>query len=112
MLIHVLAEMCTYASFFKINEFHIHASDNLWIPSLLYGPDWRSLYSGFRFKPPQDSPVAGLVPHRNESWSFTRFAALQSHCARRGVTIVPEIDTPGHSLVVSVASPADVERDT
>ncbi|KAF8551069.1 glycoside hydrolase family 20 protein [Imleria badia] len=96
-----LAELCTYASFFKINEFHIHASDNLWIPSLLYGPDWRSLYSGFRFKPPRDSPVAGLVPHRNESWSSTRFVNLQSHCARRGVTIVPEIDTPGHSLVIS-----------
>ena len=100
-LIHVLAEICTYASFFKINEFHIHASDNLWIPSLLYGPDWRSLYSGFRFKPPVDSPVAGLVPHRNESWSSTHFAALQSHCAQRGLTIVPEIDTPGHSLAVS-----------
>lgn len=101
VLIHVLAEICTYASFFKINEFHIHASDDLWIPSLLYGPDWRSLYSGFRFKPPRDSPVAGLVPHRNESWSSTRFGDLQSHCARRGVTIVPEIDTPGHSLVIS-----------
>ena len=96
-----LAEICTYASFFKINEFHIHASDNLWIPSLLYGPDWRSLYSRFRFQPPQDSPIAGLVPHRNESWNSTQFSDLQSHCARRGVTIVPEIDTPGHSLVIS-----------
>ncbi|KAG6372557.1 glycoside hydrolase family 20 protein [Boletus reticuloceps] len=96
-----LAEVCTYASFFKINEFHIHASDNLWIPSLLYGPDWRSLYSGFRFEPPQDSPIAGLVPYRNESWSSTSFADLQTHCAQRGVTIVPEIDTPGHSLVIS-----------
>ncbi|KAG9312512.1 glycoside hydrolase family 20 protein [Chiua virens] len=79
-----LAELCTYASFFKINEFHLHASDNLWIPSLLYGPEWRSLYSGFRFQPPRDSSVSSLVPYRNESWSFTEFVDLQSHCARRG----------------------------
>ena len=97
----VSADICTYASFFKINEFHLHASDNLWIPSLLYGPEWRSQYSGFRFEPPQGSPVFGLVPRRNESWSSARFADLQSHCARRGVTIVPEIDTPAHSLVIS-----------
>ena len=97
----VSADICTYASFFKINEFHLHASDNLWIPSLLYGLEWRSLYSGFWFEPPQGSPVFGLVPHRNESWSSARFADLQSHCARRGVTIVPEIDTPAHSLVIS-----------
>lgn len=101
LLMDVLGEICTYASFFKINEFHLHASDNLWIPSLLYGSDWRSLYSGFRFEPLRDSLVAGLVPHRNESWSATRFADLQSHCTRHGVTIVPEIDTPGHSLVIS-----------
>ncbi|KAG8215740.1 glycoside hydrolase family 20 protein [Butyriboletus roseoflavus] len=107
-----LAEICTYASFFKINEFHIHASDNLWIPSLLYGLDWRSLYSGFRFKPPRDSPVAGLVPHRNESWSFNRFADLQSHCAQRGLTIVPEIDTPGHSLVISQWRPQLMRNGT
>lgn len=106
----ILAEICTYASFFKINEFHLHASDNLWIPSLLYGPGWRSLYSGFRFEPPQGSPVFGLVPHRNESWSFPRFADLQSHCARHGVTIVPEIDTPGHSLVISQWRPQLMQK--
>ncbi|KAF9240848.1 glycoside hydrolase family 20 protein [Melanogaster broomeanus] len=96
-----LADVCTYASFFKINEFHIHASDNLWIPSLLYGPDWHSLYSGFRFQPPQGSPVYGLGPYRNESWSYSDFTRMQTHCAQHGVTIVPEIDTPGHSLVIS-----------
>lgn len=101
LLMEIIAEVCTYASFFKINEFHIHASDEVWIPSLLYGTGWRSMYSGFRFEPPRDSPIAGLVPYRNESWSSARFADLQSHCARHGVTIVPEIDTPAHSLVIT-----------
>ncbi|EIW77952.1 glycoside hydrolase family 20 protein [Coniophora puteana RWD-64-598 SS2] len=101
-----LSDLCIYASFFKINEFHIHASDNLWIPQILYGLDWRTLYSGFRFQPPDGSPVYDLVPRRNECWSQTDFMQMQSTCAAHGVTIVPEIDTPGHSLVLSQWIPA------
>ncbi|KAF9221135.1 glycoside hydrolase family 20 protein [Gyrodon lividus] len=100
-----LADVCAYASFFKINELHIHVSDNLWIPSLLYGPDWHSLYSGFRFQPPPGSLVYGLVPYRNESWPYTDFARMQTRCAQYGVTVIPEIDTPGHSLVISQWQP-------
>lgn len=37
----------------------------------------------------------------NESWSQSDFTALQSSCAAHGVTIIPEIDTPGHSLAIS-----------
>ncbi|KAH7914925.1 glycoside hydrolase family 20 protein [Hygrophoropsis aurantiaca] len=100
-----LADLCTYASFWKVNEFHIHASDNLWIPQILYGTDWRTLYSGFRFQPPPGSPVYDLVPYRNESWSYAEFTAMQTKCAAHGVTLVPEIDTPGHSLVFSQWKP-------
>ncbi|KAH7886681.1 glycoside hydrolase superfamily [Phlebopus sp. FC_14] len=89
----------------NINEFHIHASDNLWIPEILYGPEWRTLYSSFRFQPPPDSSIYGLVPYRNESWPFADFSRLQSRCAQRGVTVIPEIDTPAHSLVISQWKP-------
>lgn len=98
-----LADLCIYASFFKLNELHLHASDNLWNPAFLYngGDSWRDLYAAFRFRPSLLSNIVGLVPRRNESWSREDFRDMQSTCLMHGVNIVPEIDTPGHSLVIT-----------
>ncbi|EIN08579.1 glycoside hydrolase [Punctularia strigosozonata HHB-11173 SS5] len=104
-----LTDLCIYASFFKINEFHIHASDNLWNPAFLYSPGdaWKEVYAGFRFQPENGSPVSGIVPSskRNETWTREEFTAVQTTCAEHGVTIIPEIDTPGHSLVITQWKP-------
>jgi len=103
-----LSELCIYASFFKINELHLHASDNLWNPDFLYGTGnegWRNLYAAFRFQPPSGSPIAGLVPRLNESWPQNDFEAFQQTCTNHGVTVIPEIDTPGHSLAISQWKP-------
>ncbi|KAJ4467635.1 glycoside hydrolase [Lentinula edodes] len=100
-----LADLCVYASFFKINEFHIHASDFFYDPSFLYGEDWRDLYTGFRFQPSEDSPIFNLVPELNESWTQTQFSTLQTTCSNHGVTLIPEIDTPAHSLVITKWKP-------
>ncbi|KAI0789523.1 glycoside hydrolase [Abortiporus biennis] len=109
-----LADLCTYASFFKLNEFHIHASDNLWNPSFLYGEGnegWKNLYAAFRFQPPLGSPLEGLVPpiRKNESWTKEEFLNMQESCAHHGVIVVPEIDTPGHSLVINQWKPELME---
>ncbi|KAF8996100.1 glycoside hydrolase superfamily [Cyathus striatus] len=95
LYLNLYSDLCKYASFFKIQSLHLHASDNLWNPSFLYGKDWRKLYSAFRFQPASGSPITGLVPLRNESWS------QEDH----GIDIVPEIDTPGHSLVITKWKP-------
>ncbi|KAJ7484729.1 glycoside hydrolase, partial [Mycena latifolia] len=100
-----LADMCIYASFFKIESLHLHASDNLWDQNFISGPDWRKLYSAFRFQPSVGSPIAGIIQLPNETWSKEDFTALQSTCSAHGVTIVPEIDTPGHSLAISKWKP-------
>ncbi|KAJ3711376.1 glycoside hydrolase family 20 protein [Lentinula raphanica] len=103
-----LADLCTYGSFFKLNEFHLHASDFIYNPAILYNSDntsWRSLYTGFRFQPPPSSPIFGLVPELNESWTKDQFNSLQTTCANHGVKIIPEIDTPAHSLVITKWKP-------
>lgn len=111
---HAPADLCIYASFFKLNEFHLHASDNLWNPAFLYGEGnegWKNLYAAFRFRPSPGSVVEGLVPsyRLNETWSQEDFLKMQDTCARHGVTVIPEIDTPGHSLVISQWKPELME---
>ncbi|OSX66804.1 glycoside hydrolase family 20 protein [Postia placenta MAD-698-R-SB12] len=103
-----LSELCIYASFFKLNEFHLHASDNLWNPDFLYGTGnegWKDLYAAFRFQPPPGSPIDGLVPRLNESWPENEFLMFQQTCSEHGVTVIPEIDTPGHSLAITQWKP-------
>ncbi|KAI0095157.1 glycoside hydrolase [Irpex rosettiformis] len=110
-----LADLCAYASFFKINEMHLHASDNLWDPVWLYGDgndNWKKLYAAFRFEPRSGSSLKGLVTRKNESWTRGDFLNMQESCAARGVTIVPEIDTPGHSLVITQWKPQLMELGT
>ncbi|KAJ3484576.1 hypothetical protein NLI96_g5560 [Meripilus lineatus] len=109
-----LADLCIYASFFKLNEFHLHASDNLWNPAFLYGEGnegWKNLYAAFRFRPSAGSKIEGLVPsyRLNETWTKADFIAMQDTCTHHGIRIVPEIDTPGHSLVISQWKPELME---
>ncbi|CAJ0555286.1 Ff.00g053510.m01.CDS01 [Fusarium sp. VM40] len=99
-----LKEMCSYASFFKMNEFHYHLSDNY---PLNRGKNdtWQDVYSHFSLLP-EDKDLRGILHGReNETLSKDDFADLQSHCASRGVTVIPEIEAPGHSLYLTKWKP-------
>ena len=92
---------------------HLHASDNLWNTAFLYGDGnegWKNLYAAFRFQPPTGSTLDGLVPRKNESWTKQDFLKMQRICANHGVAIIPEIDTPGHSLVINQWKPELMEN--
>ena len=92
--------MCSYLSFFKQNTFHVHLSDNLYNNVDRYSTE-RSmeLYAAFRLWS-DDSAVAGLNRRANESYTREQFDNVQTQCAQRGVTIIPEIEAPGHALVI------------
>ncbi|SCO88685.1 related to beta-N-hexosaminidase [Fusarium oxysporum] len=99
-----LKELCSYASFFKMNEFHYHLSDNY---PLNRGKNdsWRDVYSHFSLLP-GDKSLRGILHGReNETLSRDDFMELQSHCASRGVTVIPEIEAPGHSLYLTKWKP-------
>ena len=71
----------------------------------LYGVE-RQLDLYARFRPySEDSAVAGLNTHTNESYTRKDFDYMQRSCAARGVTIIPEIEAPGHALVISQWKP-------
>ncbi|OGM51316.1 beta-hexosaminidase [Aspergillus bombycis] len=96
-----LIEMCAFLSFFKQNVFHVHLSDNLYNNVDRYSAQQSmDLYAAFRLWS-DDPAVAGLNKRANESYTKEQFDNVQQQCARRGVTIIPEIEAPGHALVIS-----------
>ena len=105
-----LVEMCAYMSFFKQNTFHLHLSDNLYNNPSYSTQQSLDLYARFRLY--SDAPsVAGLSRFANESYSRRDFDDIQRACAARGVTIVPELEAPGHSLVITQWKPQIGDRD-
>ncbi|KAJ5368741.1 uncharacterized protein N7496_008501 [Penicillium cataractarum] len=100
-----LIEMCSYLSFFKQNEFHVHLSDNLFINYDTYttAEEW-ALYKSFRLLS-DDPAVAGLNQNENESYTKDQFDSVQRQCASRGVTIIPEIEAPAHALSITTWKP-------
>lgn len=95
-----LGELCAYMSFFKQNTLHLHLSDNLYNNVAIYSRE-RSLSLYARFRLWSDAAaLAGLNKHRNESYTRDEFDGVQAACAARGVTVIPEIEAPGHALVI------------
>lgn len=99
-----LKEMCSFMSFFKMNEFHYHLSDNY---PLNRGKNdtWQDVYSHFSLLPEDESLLGILHGRENETLSRDEFAEFQQHCASRGVTVIPEIEAPGHCLYLTKWKP-------
>lgn len=98
-----LKDLCSYASFFKMSEFHYHTSDNAPL-SRGHNETWSEVYAQFSLRP--ESPeLQGIVQRENETLTREDFEDLQSHCAQRGVTVIPEIEAPGHCLFVTKWKP-------
>ncbi|KAE8359143.1 glycoside hydrolase superfamily [Aspergillus caelatus] len=98
-----LKALCTYASFFKLSEFQYHTSDNYPL-SRGHNETWQDVYAQFSLRP--ESPeLQGIVQRPNETLSRADFEDLQRHCAQRGVTVIPEIEAPGHSLFITKWKP-------
>lgn len=94
-----LKDMCTFASFFKMSEFQYHLMDNY---PLNRGRNdtWQEVYHQFALMP-EDPELNGLIRMENETLSREDFTDLQQHCASRGITIIPEIEAPGHALAIT-----------
>ncbi|KAI1823952.1 putative beta-N-hexosaminidase [Xylaria intraflava] len=98
-----LKDLCTYASFFKMSEFHYHTSDNYPL-SRGHNDTWYEVYSQFSLRP-ESEDLQPLIQRRNETLTRADFEDLQQHCASRGITVIPEIEAPGHCLSVTKWKP-------
>jgi hexosaminidase len=99
-----LKELCTYASFFKMSEFHYHSSDNY---PLNRGRNetWQDVFSHFSLYPKENTELQGIIQRPNETLSRDDFEDFQQHCAQRGITVIPEIEAPGHALAITKWKP-------
>lgn len=99
-----LKDFCSYLSFFSINEFHYHLSDHY---PLNRGPinttedleGWKKVYSHFSLKSnntdeAKDQPALSKLANEKESLDYEEFMDFQSHCAEKGITVIPEIEAP------------------
>ncbi|KAA8895066.1 beta-N-hexosaminidase [Sphaerosporella brunnea] len=98
-----LKDLCTYASFFKLNEFQYHISDNYPL-NRGHNETWNKIYSQFSLYP-QNAALQGIITRKNETLSREEFEDFQTHCARRGITVIPEIEAPGHALSITKWKP-------
>lgn len=99
-----LKELCTYASFFKISEFHFHSSDNSPL-NRGHNETWNEVFSHFSLYPEENTELQGIIQRKNETLSRADFEDFQNHCAQRGVTVIPEIEAPGHALAITKWKP-------
>lgn len=107
-----LKQMTKQLAWFKLNDFQIHLNDNL-IPLEYYtnkGEDAMKAYSGFRLesnikKGGNDGKNQADLTSTDVWYSKSDFKEYIEHSAALGVNIVPEIDTPAHSLALTKVRP-------
>jgi hexosaminidase len=99
-----LKELCSYASFFKMSEFHYHSSDNYPL-NRGHNETWQDVFSHFSLHPESNLELQSIIQRPNETLSRADFEDFQQHCAQRGVTVIPEIEAPGHALAITKWKP-------
>lgn len=88
-----------FMSYYKMSNFHIHLNDNGF--KQYFGNDWDKTYSGFRL----ESETYPNLASKDGHYTKKEFIELQKKALRYGVTIIPEIDVPAHSLAIVKAVP-------
>lgn len=83
---------------FKINTFHWHLTEN---------QAWRFEMKGY----PQLTSDASMTRFPGKFYTQEQCSALARYAAERGVTVIPEIDMPGHSEAFTRAMGYSMQTD-
>ncbi|RFU82716.1 beta-N-acetylhexosaminidase [Streptomyces triticagri] len=87
-----LRRLIDLAALYKLNAVHLHLTDN---------EGWRLEIPGF----PGLTPAPDTADARRTYYTLTEYRDLQEYAARRHITLVPEIDLPGHCATLRAAVP-------
>ncbi|KAJ2146336.1 hypothetical protein IW142_002161 [Coemansia sp. RSA 564] len=106
-----LHEYATLSSFYKFNTLHHHYNDNpgMQVKSLM--PDWQTKYAGFRLR--TENPEYSMYASNDTSYTKQDMREFQDFIKARGLDLIPEIDTPAHSLCFTKFHPNwSIQNDT
>lgn len=100
MSIDFVRDYAKISSWYKLNEFHLHLNDNQWANGDYKNPDsWDNVYDAFRL---ESKNHPGLKPNNNDLndpyYTQEEYKSLESIANDYGMEVIPEIDSPAHSL--------------
>ncbi|KAJ2807333.1 hypothetical protein H4R20_001326 [Coemansia guatemalensis] len=98
-----LREYATLASFYKFNTLHHHYNDNPAVMVKNLMPDWQTKYAAFRLR--SDNPTYSMYASNDTSFTKQDIREYQDFVKVRGIDLIPEIDTPAHSLCFTKLHP-------
>ncbi|NEW72884.1 discoidin domain-containing protein [Streptomyces rhizosphaericus] len=77
---------------FKLNELQLHLNDN----GFKGDKSWNEVQAGFRLK--SDNPELAGLASKDGAYDRRDWDSFEDTASANGVTIIPEIDAPAHSL--------------
>ena len=83
---------------FKVNVFHWHLTEKL---------AWRFEVKAY----PQLTQADNMTRYAGDYYTQEQCTELEAYAAERGVTVIPEIDMPGHSAAFTKAMGFDMQSD-
>ena len=110
-----IKEFISHIAHHKLNHLHLHLTDDEgWRVEILSHPELTEV-AAYRGGDSPIWPIYGAFDQKYGGYyTQSQLRELVEYAAQRGVTIVPEIDLPGHSLAIGKVHPeilCPVERD-
>lgn len=104
----MLEKIVDKMSWYKMNDFQIHLSDNyIWLEDYAQNGDASTFdaYSAFRLESALKNEKGESPTSKDYSYSKAQFNAFMKHSLEKGVRITPEIDMPAHALAFTKVFP-------
>ena len=106
--LHMLREMVKTLSWYKCNELSVHLNDNAILAYTEKRDSWDTvytIYSAYRLESTLQGSNGQKLTASDMFYSKTDFTSFVRDAASMGVRVIPEIDTPAHSLAITKAFP-------
>lgn len=111
----ILKDIAKNMAYYKMNDFQVHLNDNyIWVED--YGDNAFDAYSGFRLESDIKADGNGGLNQadltsKDVFYTKDQFRTFIQECRDMGVAVVPEFDTPAHSLALTKVRPDLAMKD-